>query len=237
LTRKQYQSIVNAIKAGHPKSDIEDRLLDAADRLLARHGYRKMTMDDLADEVGLGKGTIYLHFPRKEDVILAHIDRVMRRLLGNLQRIAVKPSSSVDKICDMLLARVMYRFDSVRHFTESLSEMLRDIRPVVLKRRQQYFEAETVVFAGEVKKGQKRGEFRLHDCAGTAWSLIEATNSLLPFNLSARELGERAAIEERTGRITNLLLNGLRARSGRTARSFLPSRPGPRRANNGIIFL
>jgi AcrR family transcriptional regulator len=190
-----------------------------------------MTMDDLADEVGLGKGTIYLHFPRKEDVILAHIDRVMRRLLGNLQRIAVKPASSADKIGDMLLARVLYRFDSVRHFTESLSEMLRDIRPLVLKRRQQYFEAETAVFAGEVKKGQKRGEFRRQDCADIAWSLIEATNSLLPFNLSASELGERPAIEERTSRITDLLLNGLRARSRRTGGSSFPSRPG----NNGTI--
>jgi AcrR family transcriptional regulator len=188
-------------------------LLDAADRLLARDGYRKMTMDDLADEVGVGKGTIYLHFRGKEDLILSHIDRVMRRLLGNLQRIGLKPSSSADKICDMLLLRVMYRFDSVRHFTESLSEMLRDIRPMVLRRRQQYFEAESAVFAGEVKKGQKRGEFRRQDCAGIAWSLIEATNSLLPFDLSADELGERAAIEERTSRIADLLLNGLRARS------------------------
>ena len=201
------------MKSSGPKSDIEDCLLDAADRLLARDGYRKMTMDDLADEVGVGKGTIYLHFRGKEDLILSHIDRVMRRLLGNLQRIGLKPSSSADKICDMLLLRVMYRFDSVRHFTESLSEMLRDIRPMVLRRRQQYFEAESAVFAGEVKKGQKRGEFRRQDCAGIAWSLIEATNSLLPFDLSADELGERAAIEERTSRIADLLLNGLRARS------------------------
>jgi AcrR family transcriptional regulator len=201
------------MKSSGLKSDIEDCLLDAADRLLARGGYRKMTMDDLADEVGVGKGTIYLHFRGKEDLILSHIDRVMRRLLGNLQRIGLNPSSSADKICDMLLLRVMYRFDSVRHFTESLSEMLRDIRPMVLRRRQQYFEAESAVFAGEVKKGQRRGEFRRQDCAGIAWSLIEATNSLLPFDLSADELGERAAIEERTSRIADLLLNGLRARS------------------------
>ena len=46
-------------------------------RLLARYGYRKMTIDDVAREVGIGKGTIYLHFKSKEDVALSRIDRVI----------------------------------------------------------------------------------------------------------------------------------------------------------------
>jgi len=46
-------------------ADVRDAILDAAERLLARYGYRKMTMDDLASEAGIGKGTTYLHFPSK----------------------------------------------------------------------------------------------------------------------------------------------------------------------------
>ena len=38
------------------REDVHDLILDAADRLLARYGYRKMTMDDLAREVGIGQG-------------------------------------------------------------------------------------------------------------------------------------------------------------------------------------
>jgi len=33
------------------------RILDAADRLLGRFGFRRMTIDDLAKEAGIGKGT------------------------------------------------------------------------------------------------------------------------------------------------------------------------------------
>ena len=44
------------------RDDIHYLILDAVDVLLARYGYRKMTMDDVARQVGIGKGTIYLHF-------------------------------------------------------------------------------------------------------------------------------------------------------------------------------
>ncbi len=43
-----------------------DAILDATDRLLTRNGYKKMTIDDLAKEVGIGKGSVYLHFKSKE---------------------------------------------------------------------------------------------------------------------------------------------------------------------------
>ena len=40
----------------------EERLLDVATTLLVRWGYRKTTIDDVAREAGVGKGTIYLHW-------------------------------------------------------------------------------------------------------------------------------------------------------------------------------
>ena len=43
-----------------------EAILDATDRLLARYGFKKMTIDDLAREEGIGKGSVYLHFPSKE---------------------------------------------------------------------------------------------------------------------------------------------------------------------------
>ena len=47
---------------------VRDAILDATDELLIKFGYKKMTIDDLAREVGIGKGTVYLHFPSKEEI-------------------------------------------------------------------------------------------------------------------------------------------------------------------------
>ena len=68
-----------------PAAGPRDRILDAADRLLARYGYRKMTVDDIAQEAGIGKGTVYLSFPAKEEIALSCIDRMVDRLLERLR--------------------------------------------------------------------------------------------------------------------------------------------------------
>ena len=105
--------------------NIRDEILDATDRLLTRYGYKKMTIDDLAREVGIGKGSVYLHFSSKEEIALSHIDRIIERLKANLRMIAARRSGADKRLREMLVQRVMFRFDSVQHYTQSLNELLR----------------------------------------------------------------------------------------------------------------
>jgi AcrR family transcriptional regulator len=190
----------------------QDSILDAVDRLLARYGYRKMTIDDLAREAGIGKGTVYLHFRSKEDVVLSHMARIVDRLLRRLREIAAGDGEPAVKLREMLVLRVMFRFDSVQHFTESISEVLRDLRPVLLPRRERFFEAEAKVLATVLREGQQTGAFRRHEALATARTLILASNSLLPFSLSTQELGKRREVELAAGRIAELVLEGLVSR-------------------------
>ena len=64
----------------------EERLLDAAATLLVRWGYRKTTIDDVAREAGVGKGTIYLHWKDKNALFRAAIWREQQRFNEELQR-------------------------------------------------------------------------------------------------------------------------------------------------------
>lgn len=48
-----------------------DRILDAAGALLLRLGYRKVTIEDIANQAGIGKGTVYLHWRTKEQLFEA----------------------------------------------------------------------------------------------------------------------------------------------------------------------
>ena len=94
------------------REDIRDLILDATDRLLARYGYRKMTMEDLAQEVCIGKGTIYLHFPSKEDVVLSHVDRIVARLTDESRKIARGGGTPASRLRRMPVPRAMVLFDS-----------------------------------------------------------------------------------------------------------------------------
>ena len=191
------------------QENIREIILDAADRLLARYGYKKMTMDDLAQEVGIGKGTIYLHFRSKEEIVLSHVDRIVERVLERMNAIAQSNAAPAAKLREMLVARVTLRFDSVQQYSESISEVLRDLRSALLERREGYFEREAEMIALVLKEGQRTRACRRHDAASTARALVAATNSLLPFNLSTRELGKRKDVEQAVQRIADLLLHGL----------------------------
>src|ERR1700752_4053497 len=93
-----------------PKEAVREAILDATDRLLARFGYRKMTVEDISVEAGIGKGTIYLHFSSKEEVVLSHIDRIVERLQERLNEIANSDATVEERLRLMLLTRVLFRF-------------------------------------------------------------------------------------------------------------------------------
>lgn len=187
-----------------------EALLDATDRLLARYGYRKMTIDDLAREVGIGKGSVYLHFSSKEEIVLSHIDRIIDRLKARLRSIADKSSGVDVRLCDMLVERVVYRFDSVQHYSQSLNDMLSFVRPKLLERRKRYFDEEARIFAAVIAEGQSSGVFAKGNELELAQVLLNATNSLLPYSLSTAELGDRKNIAHRARGIATLLIKGLK---------------------------
>lgn len=186
-----------------------DAILEATDRMLARSGYKKMTIDDLAKEVGIGKGSVYLHFTSKEEIALSHIDRIIEQLKENLREIAARPAGAEEKLKDMLVERVVFRFDSVQHYSQSLDDLLSQIRAGLLERRKLYFSQEAEIFAEVIREGQRADALADGEPLELAGALLSATNSLLPYNLSRADLGNRAEIAARTQRVADLLLSGL----------------------------
>src|SRR5687767_13315282 len=127
------------MKGSEPRKNTKDLLLDATDKLLAERGYKKMTIEDLAREVGIGKGSVYLHFSSKEEIALSHIDRIIERLKRRLERIAASSKPCEERITEMLIDRVLFRFDSVQHYSQSLNDLLAQLRAQLLERRRRYF--------------------------------------------------------------------------------------------------
>jgi AcrR family transcriptional regulator len=186
-----------------------DLILDAAEQLIGVLGYSKTTMDDVARAAGVGKRTIYVYFPSKEEVVLCTIDRIVDRLVARLQECAAGPGPAASRVRAMLVERVLFRFESVRDYSHGLDELFASLRPAYLARRDRYFAAEAELFATVVRVGHESGEFDAPDPPAIAEALLLATNSLLPYALSARELGQRVDVEARVGRVADLLLFGL----------------------------
>jgi AcrR family transcriptional regulator len=189
-----------------------DAILDATDRLLAERGFKRMTIDYIANVVVIGKGSVYLNFERKDDIALSHIDRIIERLKESIDSIARGRGTPESKLRKMIVERVLFRFDSVQHYSQSLNELLASIRSRLLERRRKYFDEEASIFARVIDEGKRNGSFAVKDPKIMAQAVLDATNALLPYSLSAYELGERAELLKKTSTVADLILNGLRKR-------------------------
>ncbi len=187
------------------------RILDAADRLLARDGFRRMTVDGVAREAGVGKGSVYLHFDSKEDVALSCIDRMAAGVAAELERLAAGAGAPPERLREMLAARVLVRFDYARRHAPSIDEKLAVMRQSMLERRAAHFDEEVAVLARVIEAGRTDGSLGGPLEAGaTARAMVAATNAFLPYSLSVRELGRRAELAGRLNDVLTLLLDGLR---------------------------
>ena len=71
-----------------PTSPARERILDTAFRLFYARGLRAVGVDTIIADSGVAKATFYRHFPAKDDLILAYLDKVDNVWTGQLQAAA-----------------------------------------------------------------------------------------------------------------------------------------------------
>jgi AcrR family transcriptional regulator len=203
-----------------PHDATRDAILDGAERLLQRQGYAGTTLDELAREAGVSRRGLLARFRSKEDVFLGSIERVVERMLAELERIAAEKAAPDVRLWRILVTRVMARFDAVRAYRDTLEPMLADLREPYLDLRERAFERETELIARVVDEARRKLGWPVDDGPGLARTLVTATNALLPSSLSRDDLGSRPQVQTQATSIVSLLLRGLQA----SAEEALPRR-------------
>ena len=74
------------LRAPQQRAERATRILDTAAELLLRHGYRRVTIDDVAAGAGSGKGTVYLHWKNREQLFGAVFAREVLQALDELRQ-------------------------------------------------------------------------------------------------------------------------------------------------------
>jgi AcrR family transcriptional regulator len=99
-----------------PEARVE-RVLDSAAELLVRWGYQRVTIDDVARNAGIGKGTVYLHFRSKDALFLTVLIRVHR---GLLERMTDRMGSDAREVLPSRMVRHVYEEMAADPVTRSL---------------------------------------------------------------------------------------------------------------------
>jgi AcrR family transcriptional regulator len=84
-------------------SSARERILQTAERLFYRDGYRAVGVDTIIAEAGVAKMSLYRHFPSKDDLIGAYLDRANAQLLEWIDGLAAPhddPRAALQAIFD-----------------------------------------------------------------------------------------------------------------------------------------
>ena len=136
-----------------------EEILDAAVRWFARCGYSGADTQALADELGVGKGTLYRYFPSKEKLFLAAVDRVMRRLRASIDaRIADidEPLERIGQAVRAYLAFVADNPDFVELLIQERAHFKDRKKPTYFEHREANLERWRTMYRSMMSEGRLR---------------------------------------------------------------------------------
>jgi AcrR family transcriptional regulator len=85
-----------------PRPNVTDertsQIINAAEDVFTKKGFDEARMDDIAEQTGLSKGTLYNYFKSKDDLIIAILDRIFQREFKVFESIDLTNMSATDAI-------------------------------------------------------------------------------------------------------------------------------------------
>lgn len=97
------------------RQEREQLILKTAEEVFIANGYFDTSIDEIASRVGIGKGTVYLHFPSKEDLVVAILTRDMQAFLQAVDdAVSTQPSLAASEKLEAILHFMYSGFYSKR---------------------------------------------------------------------------------------------------------------------------
>jgi AcrR family transcriptional regulator len=94
---------------------------DAAMAVIARKGIDETTIQDIADEAGIAKGTVYLYFRDRDELFAKTANRAFEKLVTELEPTFNAPGSFADRLLAVVLRQLRFFDDNRMLFRASLA--------------------------------------------------------------------------------------------------------------------
>jgi AcrR family transcriptional regulator len=112
------------------------RIVDAARAHFFSHGFRSVTMDDLAQELGISKKTLYTHFPGKFDLLEAVLADKLSSVEATLKKVTRTHPNDFPATLRNLLAGTQHELDEIKPpFIRDMRQKAPDVFKLVERRR------------------------------------------------------------------------------------------------------
>jgi len=123
---------------------MKDKIIHKASEMFMTLGFKSVTMDDIATNMGISKKTIYSHFNNKETIVAVVTDAIFEEVTTDIDSICAQNNNPIEELYD-IKKRVM---EHMRNEKASPWYQLQKYYPAIyanIKRRQFGFMQECVV--------------------------------------------------------------------------------------------
>jgi AcrR family transcriptional regulator len=187
--------------------DVKNRIIEVAQDIFRRYGFRKSTMDEIAAAAGKGKSTLYHYFKSKEEVFAAVIEKESIIMFRELNKIITANIDCKTKIKKYITTRMELINELSNLYSAIKSDYLNHFN-FIQKYRVKYDEYEILFIEQILQDGINKKEFNINedDTKSYAYGLATALKGLeVPFFLEDRY----SKINNRLDSMLNILIYGL----------------------------
>jgi TetR/AcrR family transcriptional regulator, fatty acid metabolism regulator protein len=155
-----------------------ERILEAAERLFAEKGFHETAMDEIVRASKVSKGGVYFHFPSKEELFFALLDKLADALQREVQREIARRRGAVAKIQGALEV-VLRTLTSQRHLAQIILRQGHGLGPSFERKRLEIYSRFARLIKENLDEALAEGSIPPINTEITAYAWLGAINELV----------------------------------------------------------
>lgn len=187
------------------KEEIKDQIITVARKIFSQFGFKKTTLEEIAQAAGKGKSSIYYYFDSKEDIFRAVVEKEAQILRNEIDKKMNSVKSPKNQLRTYILTR-MESFKNLANFYNAVKNEYLARLDFIEKIRKKYDQDEVKAIERILQSGIDNGDFIIKKPEVTAIAIATAMKGLeIPVFFD----DENYKLEKRLDEILDVLFFGL----------------------------
>jgi AcrR family transcriptional regulator len=187
-----------------------DEIVQAARRVISEVGFADASMERIAHEAGIAKGTIYLYFRNKEELLAHVVDLGFAELMERARAGTARARGAEAKLAALLCATLEHTSENQAIFRalQAHRQLSPESPPLLAAKLEQNLEQLVSFVAGVVERGTKSGDLRACNSRRAARFLVESMRGAI---LERLRTPKPTSVQADAASIVDFFLHGVGA--------------------------
>ena len=193
--------------------DKEELILQAARRRFAAYSYSKVTMDEIAEDIGMAKASLYYYFPTKEAIFRSVVQHEQEEFLARAKEVFAHNGSADNKMIEYVQLRLKLT-ERLSNLSQIHQQAWHEVKPIFNELFKTFVQHELHYVTQILQEGRKSGEFRLEEPKKIASMILHVLQGLhlrffRGYDQQAIDESDHELFEHETLLFVNTILLGL----------------------------